>query len=101
MLWDASALIGQIVDASDGAVGTVSDLLFNDASWSVRWLVVDTGAWLPGRRVLLPPLALGQPDSAARHIPVMLTMKQVKDSPEVGTDMPVSRQIEASVYVLN
>jgi hypothetical protein len=98
MLCNASALIGQIVDGTDGAVGTVSDLLFDDANWGVRWLVVDTGAWLPGRKVLLPPVALGHPDSASRHIPVTLTMKRVKDSPDVDTDMPVSRQAEASIY---
>jgi len=98
MLWDASALIGQTVDATDGSVGTVSDLLFDDANWAVRWLIVDTGAWLPGRKVLLPPSALGKPDSAARHLPAKLTMQQIKDSPSVNTDMPVSRQAEASVY---
>ncbi len=98
MLWDAKALIGQIAEGGDGTVGIVSDLLFDDVSWSVRWIVVDTGSWLPGRRVLLPPVAFGQPDSATRRIPVTLTMTQVKDSPDVDIDMPVSRQIEASVY---
>ena len=41
---------------------------------------------------------LGQPDRALRHFPVKLTMQQVKDSPDVDTDQPVSRQIEAHVY---
>jgi hypothetical protein len=98
MLWDASALKRYVVEASDGCVGTVSDLLFDDTTWANRWLVVDTGAWLPGRKVLLPLSALGQPDGAKRHFPVKLTMRQVKDSPDIDTDMPVSRQIEAHVY---
>lgn len=45
------------------------------ANWAVRWLIVDTGAWLPGRKVLLPPSALGKPDSATRHPPAKLTMQ--------------------------
>jgi hypothetical protein len=98
MLWDASAINGYAIEASDGRFGTVSDLLFEDVGWVVRWLVVDTGNWLPGRKVLLPLSALGRPDRALRHFPVKLTMQHVKDSPGVGTDQPVSRQIEAHVY---
>jgi hypothetical protein len=98
MLWDASAINGFAIEASDGRLGTVSDLLFEDVGWVVRWLVVDTGNWLPGRKVLLPLSALGHPDRALRHFPVKLTMQHVKDSPDVDTDQPVSRQIEAHVY---
>jgi hypothetical protein len=98
MLWDASALKGYAIEASDGRLGTVSDLLFEDAGWAIRWLVVDTGHWLPGRKVLLPLSVLGQPDRVLHHFPVKLTMQQVKDSPDVDTDRPVSRQIEAQVH---
>ena len=62
MLWNASAINGYAIKASDGQIGTVSDFLFDDASWLVRWLVVDTGNWLSGRKVLLPPSVLGQLD---------------------------------------
>jgi hypothetical protein len=107
MLWDASAINGYAIEASDGQLGTVSDLLFEDAGWLVRWrdagwiirwLVVDTSHWLPGRKVLLPLSALGQPDRALHHFPIKLTMQQVKDSPDVDTDLPVSRQVEAQVH---
>ena len=61
MLWEASAINGYAVEASDGRLGAVTDLLFEDVGWVVRWLVVDTGNWLPDRRkVLLPLSALGQ-----------------------------------------
>ena len=59
MLWNASAIKGYAIEASDGDIGTVSDFLFDDVSWQVRWLVVDTGNWLSGRKVLLPPVRLG------------------------------------------
>lgn len=98
MLWDASAINGYAIEASDGRLGTVSDLLFEDVSWVIRWLVVDTGSWLSGRKVLLPLSALGKPDPARRHFPVKLTMRQVEDSPAIDTDRPVSRQMEAHVY---
>jgi PRC-barrel domain len=98
MLWNASAINGYAIAASDGEIGTVSDFLFDDSSWLVRWLVVDTGKWLSGRKVLLPTSVLGHFDEAGEKIPVRLTMQQVRDSPEIDTDRPVSRQMETSVY---
>jgi hypothetical protein len=59
---------------------------------------VDSGNWLPGRKVLLPPFVLGKPDVVAHQFPVKLTRAQVKDSPDVDTDLPVSRQSEAHLY---
>lgn len=98
MLRKASTINGYAIAASDGRLGTVSDFLFDDASWMVRWLVVDTGNWLSGRKVLLPPLVLGHPDPKEEQLPVRLTKQQVKDSPEIDTERPVSRQIESNVY---
>jgi sporulation protein YlmC with PRC-barrel domain len=98
MLWHASAINGYAIAASDGEIGTVSDFLFDDASWSVRWLVVDTGNWLSGRKVLLPPSVLGRIDAKDSVFSVKLTQQQIKDSPEIDTDRPVSRQMETSVY---
>ena len=98
MLWTASGIKGYAIAASDGRIGTVSDFLFDDNSWLVRWLVVDTGHWLSGRKVLLPPFVLGHPDPEKLEFPVRLTMAQVKDSPDISTDRPVSRQMESNVY---
>jgi len=98
MLWTASVINGYTIAASDGNLGTVSDFLFDDKSWRVRWLVVDTSNWLSGRKVLLPPFVLGHPDSNAREFSVRLTKQQVKDSPDIDSDRPVSRQMETHVY---
>jgi sporulation protein YlmC with PRC-barrel domain len=98
MLTNASAINGYAVAASDGQLGTVQDFLFDDASWRVRWLVVDTGGWLSSRRVILRPSVLGHPDRAKREFAVRLTMKEVEDSPAIETDEPVSRQMETNTY---
>ncbi len=98
MLWKASAINDYAIVATDGRLGTVIDFLFDDASWLVRWMVVDTGNWLSGRKVLLPPSVLGHPDSVKRQFAVRLTMQQVKDSPDIDTDRPVSRQMETNLY---
>jgi sporulation protein YlmC with PRC-barrel domain len=98
MLWNASAINGHAIIAKDGRLGTVSDFLFDDVSWRIRWLVVDTGAWLPGRKVLLAPAAMGHVDPKEQTFSVELTMQQVKNSPGIDTDRPVSRQIETDIY---
>ncbi len=96
MLWNASAINGYATAASDGKVGTISDFLFDDTSWLVRWLVVDTGNWLSDRKVLLSSSALGRLDAKEEECSIKLTMQQIKDSPDIDTDRPVTRQMETS-----
>lgn len=98
MLTEISKLIGCKIDATDGQIGTVSDVLFDDASWTVRWIVVDTGTWLASRMILLPPSVLGHPDTEDRSFPVRLTRAEVKASPDVDIHRPVSREYETSLY---
>ena len=97
MLWNASSLIGYAISATDGEIGSVSDLLFDDENWTIRWLVVDTGTWLSGRKVLLPPSACGEPLAATRVLEVNVTREKVKGSPAIETDAPVSRMQESDV----
>jgi len=83
---------GYSIFATDGEIGHVDDFFFDDATWTVRYLVVDTGPWILGRKVLIAPEALGKPDWVGRVLPVDLTKAQVKNSPEIDLDKPVSRQ---------
>jgi hypothetical protein len=98
MLRNASAIKGYVIKVSDGRIGTVSDFLFDDASWLIRWRVVETGNWLTGRKVLLAPSVLGHLDPNGSKFSVSLTMQQVKNSPDIDTERPVSRQIESDIY---
>src|SRR4029077_21225522 len=94
----ASDVHGTAIEATDGSIGSVDDFLFSDDRWTVRWAVIDTGNWLPGRRVLLPPDRLTLPADRSGNISVALTRKQVEDSPEIHRDPPVSRQQEMRFY---
>ena len=95
MLRNVRHLRGYAIRATDGAIGEVDDLYFDDDRWAIRYLVVDTGSWLPGRKVLISPHAIGRPDWMAQQLPVSLTKTQVEGSPDVDTRKPVSRQYEA------
>jgi sporulation protein YlmC with PRC-barrel domain len=71
------------IAATDGNLGNVGDLYFDDRTWSVRYLEVDAGNWLPGRRVLVPPIAVRSSDPTTLH--VALSRHQVSASPDVNS----------------
>jgi hypothetical protein len=98
MLRHQSQIIGYAIHANDGVVGKIIDVLFDDSSWLIRWFVVDTGTWLPGRKVLLPPSALASVNHIGHQFSVRLDRQQVKACPDVDTDRPVSRQHETDIY---
>jgi sporulation protein YlmC with PRC-barrel domain len=95
MMRNVRDLRGYAIRATDGDIGTVADFYFDDEDWAIRYLVVDTGTWLSGRKVLISPAAIGSPDWMIQELPVSLSKAQVRLSPDIDTRKPVSRQHEA------
>ena len=98
MLHKVKTLEGYKLDSLDGEIGHVQGFYFDDQHWTIRYLVADTGNWLPGRQVLISPYALVAAIEEEKHIAVDLTKKQVENSPSLNSDKPVSRQFEESYY---
>lgn len=98
MLQSIKQLYGRKLGASDGDIGQVKDFYFDDRNSAVRYVVVDTGKWLPGRQVLLSPHAFGSPTPAEKVMLVNLTRKQIADGPAMETHKPVSRQYEEDYH---
>ena len=98
MLRSIKKLYGDKLGASDGEIGQVKDFYFDDQNWAVRYLIADTGTWLPGRQVLLSPHAFGAFDQAGKILRVNLTRKQIENSPAIESHQPVSRQYEEEYY---
>jgi hypothetical protein len=94
MLISVKELNGYEIHASNGAIGKAHEFYFDDQLWVVRYLVVDTGGWLPGRRVLISSTGFGHPDSANKIFPISVTKEQVESSPRFDLDNPISRQYE-------
>ena len=72
-------------------------MLFDDRTWQIKWLVIQSGSWLVDRKVLLHPSAVDGFDHDRQTLDVSLTKQQVKASPGLSTDQPVSRQHEDDV----
>lgn len=86
MLRSTHDLKNVAVGATDGEIDYVNDFYFADERWVVRYLVVETG-----------DLAVRSPNRAEKIMPVSITREQVKCSPDIDTDRPVSRQHESSL----
>src|SRR5438105_5096052 len=97
MLISVKDLAGFHLAATDGSIGEVQDCYFDDVHWTVRYLVVDTGGWLSGRKVLISPMAIRGIDIDGEHVIVDLTREQVERSPDIDTHRPVSRQHEIAL----
>ena len=98
MLRAVKDMLGATIAAEDGDIGHVRDFYFDDEAWVIRYLIVETGTWLSNRKVLVSPMALWEPNWDAAKFPARLTLEQVRNSPSIDTDRPVSRQHELDFY---
>ena len=79
----ADALDGFEVEATDGDIGKVDEATYEVGS---SYIVVDTGPWILGRKVLLPAGVIERIDLDNRKVQVRLTKDQIKNSPEFDPD---------------
>jgi len=91
-------LYGKKLGAADGDIGHMKDFYFDDQSWGIRYVIADTGNWLPGRQVLISPHAFSGIVSVGKAVPVNLTRKQIEGSPVIDAHKPVSRQFEEEYH---
>jgi uncharacterized protein YrrD len=98
MLHNVKELEDYTVGASDGELGTVKDVYFDDQRWAIRYMVVETGGWFSSRKVLISPNSVRSVAWADEILNVNLSRQQVKDGPSIDTDKPVARQHEIDHY---
>jgi sporulation protein YlmC with PRC-barrel domain len=87
-------LQGDVIMATDGHIGSVEDVYFDETDWAVRYLVVNTSDWLPGKRVLVSPAAIDAGASSDEQVRVRISREQVERAPDAINERPVSRQKE-------
>ncbi len=98
MLRSIKQSYGNKLGASDGEIGHIKDFYFDDQNWTIRYLVADTGTWLPGRQVLISPHSVASLDAFGKVARVNLTRQQIENSPPIDLHKPVSRQYEEEYY---
>jgi len=86
------------IEAHDGEVGHVDDIIIDDESWDIRYAVVETRNWLPGKKVLISPRWIRKISWAESKVKVDLSREQIKGSPVYNPEAPVNRQYEERLY---
>jgi hypothetical protein len=94
MLNRMRALLNHRIHASDGLIGTLDDFYFDDSQWIMRYLVVDVGWFMRGRKVLISPVAIMGIDAASQTVSLKHSMNQIRNSPDIDVEKPVYRQLE-------
>jgi len=89
-----NSLLGYTIKGTDGEIGTVEEFYFDDRTSTIRYMVVKTGGWFSEKKVLISPEAFQKPEWESKTFSVNLTQEKIKNSPDIDTDKPVSRQQE-------
>ncbi len=97
-LRSANEIQGYYIRALDGEIGHVEDFIVDDTSWAIRYLVVDTHNWLPGKKVLVSYQWVNSVDWNKQTVEVAMTRETIEGSPEYDPDKPINREYEVRMY---
>jgi hypothetical protein len=86
------------IQAEDAAFGHVEDFVIDDEAWMIRYLIVDTRNWWPGKRVLVSPQWVERVNWTDSKIFVALPRETIKQAPEYTADAVITREYEAALY---
>lgn len=98
MLRSARNLVGHRISVKDGDIGRCVDLLVDTNKWSARYLVVEAGPWLSGRKLFLSPLALSKADWTSRRMVLDTSRAQVGAAPFLEDDALLTREHEFDLF---
>jgi uncharacterized protein YrrD len=91
-------VIGCRIEGTDDELGKVQDFIVDDATWAVRYIVVDTGNWWSGKSVILASHWIDKIDEKQGEVFVNLPREMIRNSPEWKPDQPVNREYEARLF---
>ena len=97
-LRSASEILGYHIEAADGDIGHVDDLLLDDITWAVRYFVLDSKNFLPGKKVIVSPHWISEIRWEDRKVALPLTRKNIEEAPEYDSDVPLERRYEQALY---
>jgi hypothetical protein len=97
-LRSSRAVIGHRIQASDELIGHVEDFLFDEETWAIRYLIVDTRNWLPGKHVLVSPEWVRGVSWGEQTLSVDLTRRQIEESPRYDPEHLPSHDYEKALH---
>ena len=93
------SVAGSHIQATDGEIGHVEDFIIEDATWAIRYLIVDTHNWWPGRKVLVSPQWIERVSWGERKVLVNVSREAIKQSAEYTEETVPTRAYETGLYL--
>ena len=97
-LRSANAVRGYHIHASDGPVGHVDDLIVDDEAWAIRYMIVDTKDWLPGKKVLISPQWIERISWQEKQVFISLSRDAIQRAPEYRDESHLARDYETALH---
>ncbi|WP_188456560.1 PRC-barrel domain-containing protein [Virgibacillus oceani] len=97
MMYYTSELKDYRIDATDGEMGKIQDLYFDDHSWAIRYAIIDTRKWLPGRNVYLSPTSFVKLNEMEKLVEVSYDKGTIRNSPSIPDNQPLTRDTESTL----
>ena len=102
-LWDShlrstGEVVGYQIQGADGEIGHVDDFVIDDATWTIRYLVIDTRNWWPGKKVLVSTKWVEGVSWAESKVFVNLSLESIRQSPEYSEEALLTRAYEDSLH---
>ncbi len=86
------------IQANDGEIGHVEDFIIDDQTWAIRYLVIDTKNWWPGKKVLVSPQWIDRVSWGESKVFVNLSQDVIKRSPEYTEESLLNKEYEAELH---
>jgi uncharacterized protein YrrD len=101
--WDPTlrsthAVTGYHIHATDGEIGHVEDFIIDSETWAIRYLIVGTRNWWPGKKILISPQWIDRVSWAASSVVVSLSQETIKKSPEYNEASQLNREYESDLH---
>jgi hypothetical protein len=92
------AVSGYHIQAADGEIGHVEDFVIDDETWAIRYLIVDTHNWWPGKKVLVSPQWIERVSWDENKVFVNVSRETIKQAPEYDDSRPITRDYETILH---
>ena len=89
---------GHHIQATDGEIGHVEDFIIDDETWAIRYLIIDTQNWWPGKKVLVSPKWIERVSWSESKVLVNLPRETIKQSPEYTDESLLTRDYETGLH---
>lgn len=89
---------GNHIQAADGEIGHVEDFIVDDETWAIRYLIIDTRNWWPGRMALISPKWIERVSWLEKKVFVSPTRETIRQAPEYTSETRLTREYEAELH---